>query len=224
MISSYNDAKRTCSNFGGELSMDVSQEFLPKYTFGDPAICSGRTKFWLPIVLDGYFPSEEWGRKKKYRWLSDQQNGKEISLSEQKWARSQPNGYGSQNCVGAMETSQDEYFWNDVGCSTKLCSVCTIPVVQTYYLRGPGPNKHISDHIDRKYSLLMELQDDDQNVVFEGQGGKSQITVYSENEAIKTILKRYDNKSIKGVGTTIEYHGNPFGIISEMQWKFTRVS
>ena len=119
-----------------------------------------------------------------------------------------------------MEIS-GEYFWNDIGCSSYgLCSVCTVPVVQTFYLRGLR-RKQVPKDIDTKYSLLMEMQTNKPNTVFEGQTGLSQITWYPLEK--RTVLKRYDNEQVISGEKKLEMIQDPFGLLNDFDWIFTNV-
>ena len=191
------------------MTMRVDQEF--QHTIGDPTVCSGRTKFWIPVVLGAYTDDH-------MNWVAD--SSTEVQDGDHNWARSQPNGDGIQHCVGVMEIS-GEYFWNDIDCSSyALCSVCTVPVVQTFYLRGLR-QKQVPKDIDIKYSLLMEMQTNGPNTVFEGQRGLSQITWYPLEK--RTVLKRYDNEQVISGEEKLEMMQDPFGLLNNFDWIFTNV-
>ena len=179
------------------------------HTMGDRTLCSGRIKFWIPVVQGKYMPSTQ-----KYKWLSDGPAKEEIDPHLENWARSQPNGNGTQCCVALMENSDGKYFWNDIPCDERYCFVCTTPQVQTYYLRGHLHSDRSID-FDIKYSLMIDMQQDESTVAFEGQGGKTQIVWNPSNQT--SYLKRYNNES------KLLFRKNPFGRLGS-GWIFTNVS
>ena len=202
------------------MALDFGRTFF--HTIGDPNLCSGHPKFWIPVVQGKYMPSIQWWQypSTRYQWLEDGSVKKEIDFNFQNWGRSQPNGNGTQHCVGVFDYQEGKHFWDDVSCDTKHCFVCTTPKVQTYYLRGPG-NNGISKDLDRKYSLMMDFQPAELKVTFEGLGGVSQI-VWDTREH-KSYIKRYDNKSIQKEKTQLEFEKSPFGHQKNLNWMFTKV-
>ena len=196
------------------MALDFNSTFLHK--IGDPNLCSESTKFWIPVVRGEYMPSTQ-----KYQWLKDGSTKTEIDFHHQNWGRSQPNGNGTQYCVGVFEDHEGKHFWDDLTCDHNHCFVCTTPKVQTYYLRGPGKNG-ISKDLDRKYSLMIDMQQPDElKITFEGQGGVSQI-VWDTREH-KSYIKRYDNVSIQKEKTKLEFEKSPFGHQKNLNWMFTKV-
>ena len=190
------------------MALDFSKEF--SHIMGDRTLCSGRTKFWIPVVQGQYMPSTQ-----KYKWLSDGPTKKEIYSQYQNWARSQPNGNGTQPCVGLMEDPDGKYLWNDLTCDKDLCFVCTTPQVQTYYLRGEGHYGR-SKVLDSQYSLMIDMQQDEITVAFDGQGGKNQIVWNPSDQT--SYLKRYMKRP------KLQFKRNPFGYLKDFGWIFTNVS
>ena len=224
----YEKAKRTCSNLGGDVTMAVNEDLDQEV--GNPSLCEappawgGKQVVWLPVVLD----SIEGGAN---QWRTDSSTTSKTPLrkDEQKWAISQPNGLGIQQCVSLWQTHNGSRVWYDVDCHDQYCSICAIPALQTYYLRGSGMGgiKFPSD-IDRKYSLLMEMQRNTHKLVFEGQHGLSQISWFPIKK--ETLIKRYDNQEIlPGQYATLQLEGNPFGFNLDntrnidRDWIFTNV-
>ena len=70
------------------MALDFGRTFF--HTIGDPNLCTGQTKFWIPVVRGKYMPSIQ-----KYQWLEDGSTKKEINFNLQHWGRSQPNGNGT---------------------------------------------------------------------------------------------------------------------------------
>ena len=193
-----------CAFFGGEMMIDFGQEF--HYTLGDPAKCGDEdARYWIPVVLGSYLPDD------KYTWLKDVNGKKEINVEDQKWAKSQPNNYGSDQCVGLMEHSGGDYFWNDIGCTTPRCSVCSIPEAQTYYLRG-------TKSYDHQYLLSWHMQDGGSKLTFDGRG-RNQIHWYPTET-------RYEISNVGNGHIEVSRKQNPFGHLESVwpQTIFTNVS
>ena len=207
-------AKRTCSNLGGEMIMAVGKDF--DHSIGDPSLCKashawgGKQVVWIPVTLDSK------SKETANQWIY---NKKPLKKHQQKWAKSQPNGYGAQQCVAVWQVPNGTHVWYDADCLDKYCSICAIPAVQTFYLRGSVTNG-ISNDIDQKYSLLMEMQNSIPKLVFEGQRGLSQIAWFPIKEEM--VIYRYDDKEGQH---SVRLQGNPFGfgLNDKRDWIFTNV-
>ena len=188
----------------------------PLYTIDDPSDClSHNSKLWIPVILGSY--SSDHG---EYCWFDDRLRFEGNIIQKPNFPSSQPNGKGIDRCVGLMGKTKAEYFWNDRSCTdSPTCSACSIPVAQTYYLRGP-------DMFDHIYSLSWNMQTENSSeVIFEGQGS-SQIVWYP-------LKERTEIKLLKGKRETFSFEQNPFGLLSNAttgngfeqlnQWVFTNV-
>ena len=194
--------------------MIVDMEKDVQYTLGDKTDCYMDPTYWIPVLLESYSEGT-------YQWTNDA-NFELEEIERIKWFKSQPNTYGIQKCVGVTDVS-GTYYANDVGCLQPRCSVCEIPYVHSFYLRGPG-QKGVIKGIDREYSLMFELQTNSSHFVLEGQTGLSQITWDPSKKS--SIVRTYDNKDIFNGDKTISinYRNDPLGRFSKLKWTFTSVS
>ena len=178
--------------------MDFDQD-ASKF-IGDPSKCvTIDAKFWIPIVLGSYSRED-----RVYKWVNDGSSGIQTHLDSPKWAKSQPNGLGDQECAGALEFN-GEWFWNDMHCDQDhMCSVCSVPPVKTYYLRGQFPPK--LGEMDRKYSFIAEKQTVGSKVVFYGHTGLTKV-VWFPFEKRTVVL--HDGKNY-----SIESSENHFGLLN----------
>ena len=163
-----------------------------EHILGDPDNCNlyGSSRFWIPVVQGN--PIE--GKTGQYQWLDDRPGYNHSEMLFQKWTASQPNGFLYQKCV---ETHHDA--WNDLECeSVKRCSVCIIPKVQKYLLRGPV------GHFDQEYSLSFNMQLSTTRIVFEGQG-LSRIIWYPLQRQTKLVNRKLNLTRI--------FDQNPFGLL-----------
>ena len=184
---------------GGEMPLEVTNMLDPNlHTLGQPSTCykyaGERLIVWTPVVLESYSPKEG------YKWLDDRTSSRGKDIEALHWANSQPNGLGSEKCM-AMVEQFGKPAWVDATCQVPRCSICSIPYVQTYYLRG------LSQKYGHEYYLSMIMNRNATKVVFEGDGS-SQIIWYPLEK--KSVVKSFNNdQTIKDI--TIE--GNPFGIL-----------
>ena len=179
-----------------------------QYNIGDPELCKvvGVRKFWLPVIQGNPIRDTIW----KYHWIDDRPASNKRVIESPNWMQSEPNGLQIERCVDAFEVSD---YWNDESCLSLRCSVCRMPIVQTYYLRGPR-------HFDQVYSLLLNMQKKPSKIVFEGEG-TSTVVWYPLKE--KTILLSYKTNF------TITFFKHPFGLLQQQgllknRWMFTNVS
>ena len=226
-IKRYSDAKWLCTSLGGSMTLDVGQKF--HQTFGDSTYCETHAtdlKYWIPVKLKNYSDGV-------YKWSSDTYLDNNIGINELRWARSQPNAFGIDKCVGMIEIS-GKYFANDDDCERLACSLCKIPVISLFYLRGEGPENLLFSRynqvneptlLDRVYFLFFESQTDDSKLVFEGKTGLSKIS-WIPSQKVASI-KRYDSKPIlQGGKSTLNISylmTDPFGKHRGLRWTFTRV-
>ena len=112
-----------------------------------------------------------------------------------------------EKCVEAHVNDRIEY-WNDELCTSQRCSICLMPRVQKYYLRG----HHRFDH---QYSLTMDLQQDDAEIVFEGNGSTRIFwnVDYLGTGTDMTYIKQHDSKSNYGVTFEKMFSQKPFGLL-----------
>ena len=213
---------KVCTNLGGKMAFEFGQDF--KFTIGDPTECDQDPTYWIPVVFSNY-------SKGQYQWSWDIDSyNDQNDLSIINWSNSQPNEYGIGKCVGLAMIS-GKYYANDISCGQPRCSVCRVPVVHSYYFRGPGlenmlasyNHPEIPNFLDREYSLLLDQQRNSSKLVFEGQTGLSQIIWYPNKKT--NVIKRYDNKDIMPNQKTfnISYNMDPFGHFLGSKWIFTHV-
>ena len=114
------------------MTSDVYEKF--HHTIGESTYCDARAtdlKYWIPITLKNYSGGE-------YHWSSHADLDKKFEIKELNWATSQPNAYGIDKCVGMIDIA-GKYFANDDDCERLACSLCKIPDISLFYLRGEGP-------------------------------------------------------------------------------------
>ena len=159
------------------------------YAIGDP---SPVNNIWVPIVQGKALGDQEG----QYFWLDDR-NGKKRSVIEiMNWRTSQPNGENLQRCVELKKTLDGKDSFNDNVCSRQRYSICKVPIVQKYLLRG----MHDFDH---EYTLSLTWQESQDKMIFDGRE-KSKIVWYPAKG--KTELTDQSNGN---VSTKIDQ--NPFG-------------
>ena len=188
-----------------------------EYTIGDPAQCisSGIKKYWVPVIQGNL----KKGSKSEYSWQHDVPTANGTPLEVTRWKQYEPNGLDFEQCVDVHKLKDMEN-WNDELCTLLRCSVCTIPKVQTFLLRG----QHEYDH---EYSLSMEMQEMESKIFFEGQGlshiiwhmsdGKTEI--HKASQVVGGELRK---------GDIVEFDSMPFGQLinasKEQDWIFTNVT
>ena len=182
----------------------MDTKFKPKYSIGDPQQCFyvGVKRFWVPVKQGNPIN----GSANIYHWLDDRTATRKNVLKEFKWRKYEPNGLDIEKCVEAHVNDRIEY-WNDELCTSQRCSICLMPRVQKYYLRG----HHRFDH---QYSLTMDLQQDAPKIVFEGVGS-SQIIWNSDyiGGIDMTYIKQRDSKSNSGMTLEKIFSQKPFGLL-----------
>ena len=188
-----------------------------EYTIGDPAQCisSGIKKYWVPVIQGNL----KKGSKSEYSWQHDVPTANGTPLEVTRWKQYEPNGLDFEQCVDVHKLKDMEN-WNDELCTLLRCSVCTIPKVQTFLLRG----QHEYDH---EYSLSMEMQEMESKIFFEGQGLSHIIWHMSDG---KTEIHKASQivRGELGRGAIVEFNDSmPFGQLKgskEQHWVFTNVS
>ena len=173
--------------------MSLNPKETTAHVLGDPKACLvyGVKEFWLPVVqgkpIDGLMG--------QYIWLDDRPGSNKSEALFQKWSEGQPNGLLYQQCV---ESSQN--FWNDLECESVFrCSVCRIPIVQKYQLRGTGS-------FDREYYLSFNMQLSATKIIFEGQG-LNKILWYPLDDITELV-----DPSENVIKT---YNKSPFGLLGD---------
>ena len=147
----------------------------------------------------------------------DRQGYNSSLITDAKWYPGQPNGLHFQPCVAvSSRQTGDPKQWCDLECRYPRCSVCQMPVVQTYLLRGPT-------HFDQVYALSLDMQLNGTYLLFEGTG-TSRIVWHIFEE--KTELMNYK------LNISLTYAQRPFGLLSlplnnephgQHKWLFTNV-
>ena len=200
------------------MGVDVSQDHL---IAGIASDCGG--KYWQPIKLENYSNGN-------YHCSGDTQVDIENYIKNLKWMTPRPNTYGIEKCL-VISNISGKFYANDNDCDSKRCSICTVPVAHSFYLRGPGPKGidrwhrlGLRNFLDREYSLPLELQHNSSRLVFEGQNGLSQIIWYPTKK--NALIKRYDDKYIldRQKTLTFKYNTDPFGHFRSLEWVLTGVS
>ena len=165
--------------------------------------------YWVPVVQGK--PID--GQKGRYFWLDDRPGSNKSVMEGQKWRPGQPNGLHLQQCLG-QRLINDEFLWADYPCTRQdVCTVCSVPAVQKYQLRGLG----LFDHA---YTLSWTMQQDKEIIVFEGESS-SQLIWYPLKR--RTELKNEQSNIAKA------FEKDPFGLLSSqdggklLQWIFTNV-
>ena len=174
-------------------------------SLGNPESCSKYTtavgkevQTWVPVVLKDYTPSNG-----EYVWMDDRPSANGEHIKSMNWVKSQPNGVGKDKCVYKIEHNR----WIDGPCNVPICSFCTIPMSQTFYLRG---SQKLG--LENKYFLSMVMQDDSSKIIFEGRGA-SQISWYPSEKRTEIL--------VHGLNRTFQFDKYPFGLLEH--WDESRL-
>ena len=184
------------------------------FIIGDPENCKNTNTatvkvFWMPVVQGNMINGQ-------YQWLDNRRGFNDTPMTGLKWKRSEPNGLHTEPCVTAW-LLDGEYLWNDESCHPLKCSICDMPVIQTYWLRGP-------DLFDHKYLFSLDSQENSSKIRFEG---------VESSWIIWTPLKGHTQIMDMRYNYSTNFDHNPFGLtkpqksISQKdchQWVFTNVS
>ena len=54
----------------------------------------------------------------------------------QNWNTAEPNGDVQENCAVTTRNFKGEIKWNDIPCDLKRCTICDIPKVPVFQIRG----------------------------------------------------------------------------------------
>ena len=204
--------------------MSMNYDDSTRFTIGETnCIHRDTEKYWIPIVQGQ--PAEH--REGQYLWLDDRPGFNKSVMQELDWMTSQPNGELFQQCVelrkrGRGAENQGEFKLNDAECKEKKCSICKMPLVQQYLLRG-------SHDFDHEYRLSLNVQSDEKRIVFEGKG-LSWIKWHPLKQKTELWDMADGNKTI-----AYTFNQTPFGLlktVNRMQrgdekqnrWTFTNVS
>ena len=147
-------------------------------------------------------------KDEKYLWVDDRYKSKETVIQIQKWQEYEPNGLEFEKCVDAITDGKHDQ-WNDNRCNDLRCSVCNMPRVQTFYLRG---NDFDDDH---EYILSMDTQDHSSRIRFEGQ---KLSYIYWHVLHGTTEIRHFYNETYKR-----QFKQMPFGQLKPSSSKFTNV-
>ena len=156
---------------------------------GDAENCfvNNEERFWIPVIQGETKASQ-------YLWVHDRPGFSKKVILNQTWHVGHPTGLLFQQCV----STSDEGEWYDVECETELkCSVCNVPVVQTYQLRG-------NTTFDMEYFLSFEMQQSTRVITFEGH--ESSRIFWYPLEAKTEIIDQKQNLSRT-------FNQNPFGLL-----------
>ena len=186
----YSEAKTVCLTLGGDMPFDPVYSVNERYTIGDIDSCSNN--FWIPVIQGAPVGQS----LDKYQWIDDRITSNSSPAGKTKWATIEPNGGLLEQCVSTTKEND----WFDSNCEAKKCSVCMIPMAQTFYLRGPDLFEHL-------YLLSLDLHWDNDHMLFEGQGF-SKLIWYP----LQTITEL---KSKRDHNISLVFDKNPFGIL---QW------
>ena len=181
----------------GEMVIDIDQTI--DHMVGDLDDCrrlTGTPK-WLPIKLSSY------SKDGNYTWIDDRPSSNASQMVLQNWQKSQPNSLGHDDCVAARKI-EGKNLLDDFDCSIAVCSICSTPAIQNFYLRGD------IKHVDHNYSLSWEMQDLKTQVTFEGQGSTKIVWRPSQR---KTELRKCIDKARKDCKekTIFSFEQIPFG-------------
>ena len=58
----------------------------------------------------------------------------------QNWHTAEPNGDVKENCVATTRSIKGEIKWLDIPCDFKRCTLCDIPKVPVFQIRGNKSN------------------------------------------------------------------------------------
>ena len=163
------------------------------FIIGDPEICKNTNTrfvkvFWMPVVQGNMVNGQ-------YQQLDNRRGFNDTPMTGLKWKRSEPNGLHTEPCVTAW-LLDGEYLWNDESCHPLKCSICDMPVIQTYWLRGP-------DLFDHKYLFSLDSQENSSNIRFEG---------VESSWIIWTPLKGHTQIMDMRYNYSTNFDHNPFGL------------
>ena len=201
-FASYHKTKSLCSHLGGIMSLNYIQE--TQFVIGSSdcqTVSWYDSTFWIPIIQGGPVANKEG----HFHWIDDRLglNGSVVQLTN--WLPGQPNGELSQQCVEA-ETTSEQNLWNDEYCHVKRCSICTMPLVQTYRLRG-------LTMYDQEYTLSLNIQENKSRILFEGK--KSTIIWFPFDGTLE--VRQHFNGDL-----AIEKFQGPFGHLKSEEHGKTR--
>ena len=180
------------------MSLNAYGEF--RFSIGNASNClsKGKNQYWLPIRQGHDI----------YHWIDDRFKTKGSVIEAFKWSQYEPNGLNFEKCVVAT-TYHGYDKWNDQVCNSLRCSICYMPRVQTFYLRG---NDFEHDH---EYVLSMDTQDHSLKITFEGQEFSH---VYWHTLQGMTEIRHTWNETFSR-----EFAQMPFGWLKSTLSKFTNV-
>ena len=164
------------------------------HVLGNSSVCYWRDMkyFWIPVIQEG--KRSEVGQ---YSWVDDRSNTNSSETLNPEWQTGQPNGLDFQQCVHKSEKEK----WYDVECEMKSCSVCNVPVAQTYRLRGQHP-------FDQEYILSFDMQQKHTSqVVFEG---------YGPNRIVWDLFSSKTDILDKEEGISRSFNQTPFGLLGSI--------
>ena len=152
----YSLTKKMCSIFGGKLSLPKNTGDLSDYeknvtevassffhVFGQSRECD---KYWIPLKKNKSFGPD--------CWTEDLNGNVDVKETFLPFSTGEPNGGLLQKCV-AVRLNGNKSTYHDQDCEQDhACSLCLIPKVNYYVLRGM--NKRLAQKIDTQYYLSNE--------------------------------------------------------------------
>ena len=186
--------------------MDVTED--TEYIFGNPENCvddDSVAEFWIPVVQGNLT-----GSGSNYNWIDDRLGFDKQVVTDLKWGRSQPNGFELEQCVGSYLKKTDtgkHIIWFDMKCFDRVCSICKMPEVQEYYLRGQML-------LNDRYYLNLGAQKSGTKIRFDG----------ASSELIWHPLTKKTQLVDKGYGFEMNFEQDPFGLLTSTAKKhFTMI-
>ena len=171
--------------------MDVEKY---EHSLGDSTNCLKTG--WIGSVL--WIPVKQLSNAKitdnQYQWIDDRKSTRGNLVNQTFWSKAQPNGLNFEQCVTA-QSIRGKVIWKDRICSGLNCFICSIPMVQNYYLRG-------QTKFEEKYSLSWSLQSSKTKIEFLGQSS-GRIVWYPMEEKFNLVSTK----------ANLTFSKHPFGVM-----------
>jgi hypothetical protein len=171
----YESAMFVTQYLNGEMSLPSNKVSLQSmFTNTDLRILCG-TSFWVPIVR---------AKANSSLWVNGYNMSTEVKYLP--WSTGQPNGYPSQNCVGA---EKEDFGYTDIECTSKMCFNIFIAKSQIFHLRGSCV---AGDNYDSKYAYNFNAGKSNEFII-QGFSGKSLMAKYKNDWNLMIYNKTLDN-------------------------------
>ena len=208
---SYTDSKLYCGRLGGQMAMDIPFKYQQLDTMIEIGSENCPKTFWVPIVQGDLAPNGS------YHWIDDRREShkRPAIVPKINWRDSQPNGMQHQQCVAQNLNPPKNGLYYDFECHMqKFCSVCILPEIQFFYLRGLS---ELDETTDWKYSLIWGIQSNGSDVIMDG--SKQGYIHWYPDSSTAAIFDDQDRLIINS-------RQNPFGlqIWNGTKYTFTQVS